>query len=175
MLHGVLKFRQQLCQCTRQTDGQTDCQPRCVCVCVYVHVTVAVYFLFIHLCFVSTCCCPVLSIAERHGGNESSDIFVKEKGRKEGIKHRFVVFTWFFSPSFRSLCPWQEMVCKRKGDVKDGERESSEGGKLKNRVREVIEKYVTGESLEWTGRKLKKVFKVQEKNRMAWGLFSCLI
>lgn len=49
--HNVLKFRQQLCRCTKQTDGQTDCQPHCVSVCARLLVFISYSYIYILLVY----------------------------------------------------------------------------------------------------------------------------
>lgn len=96
--HNVFKFRKQLCWCTKQTDGQTDCQPHRVSVYAWLLVFISYsYSMFIF--WESTCCCPVLSSPDRHGGNQHSGIFVnRREGRSKRIEREewFTVFIWFF-------------------------------------------------------------------------------
>lgn len=112
--HSVFKFRKQLCQCVRLTDGQTDCQPHCVSVSTLL---LRFIFLFIHLHFVTlNCCCPALLCPDRHKGNQHLRHLCKQDGGSEGGGGRKERRRWkeksdslysydFSPPSLRSLCP----------------------------------------------------------------------
>lgn len=123
--HTVFKFRKQLCWCTRQTDGQTDCQPHRVSVYAWLLVFISYsYSMFIF--WESTCCCPVLSSPDRHGGNQHSGIFVnRREGRSKRIEREewFTVFIWFFFFSLSEACVLDGRECVRGRVMKKMETE----------------------------------------------------
>ena len=123
-VNSVPKFRKQRWrqQMGRQIVNHTVCPCVHGCCLFLIHT-----FKFCQ----STCCCSVVSSPDKHGGNQCLDIFLKRREggslriEREEMTEReewFILFIWFFfSLSFRSLCPWQKRICEREVDEKDGD------------------------------------------------------
>lgn len=83
-MHSVLKFRKQVCQCTRQTDGQTDCQPHCVSMCSQLLVFIPYSYIYI-LCLPAVAqCCPALTGMGEMSAQISLWTGWKERGGRTG-------------------------------------------------------------------------------------------
>lgn len=90
-------------------------------VCLRAHGCWCLFLIHTFLFCESTCCCPVLSSSDRHGGNQRSDIFVKKrmggsgraerewkKERKRGVIHSIHMIFFFL---------FQKLVSLTGGDV----------------------------------------------------------